>query len=242
MARTERSTVTLVVARTDGAGASRFEVPVPSPHSRVLDLLLHVQRHQDPTLGFRFSCRVGMCGSCAMLVNGKEAFVCDTSVGSLDSGTVELAPLRALPVQQDLKVDMQPFFDAQREAGAAFEPSEADRRDIRSIPPDDARRAAIEAQNGCITCGSCHSASAWTRDGRSRVGPAALNRIYMLSNDERDRLGARRLAVAAGDEGLLHCHAEGDCVSVCPAGVPLKTGLRKLLDMVERGQALDSGK
>jgi len=241
MPPTERSTVTLVVARSDG-GASRFEVPVPSPHSRVLDLLLHVQRHQDPTLGFRFSCRVGMCGSCAMLVNGREAFVCDTSVGSLDSGTVELAPLRALPVQQDLKVDMQPFFDAQRSARAAFEPGEPDRRDIRSIPPGDQRRASIEAQNGCITCGSCHSASAWTRDGKSRAGPAALNRIYMLANDERDRLGARRLAIAAGEAGLLRCHAEGDCETVCPAGVPLQAGLRKLLDMVGREQVLDEAK
>jgi len=233
----DHSTVTLVVARSGGAGPNRFDVPVPGPASRVLDLLLHVQRHLDPTLGFRYSCRVGMCGSCAMLINGREGFACDTTVGSLGGGVVELAPLRALPVQQDLTVDMRPFFDGLKRAGAAFEPSEPGRRDVPVIAPGEGRRAAIEAQNGCITCGACHSASAWMRAGKGHAGPAALNRLYMLARDERDRLGPARLATAERDEGLLRCHAQGECASVCPARVPLDAGLRKLLELAGREPA-----
>ena len=85
---------------------SMFEthtVPV-GPTSRVLDALLHVQHNEDPTLGIRYSCRVGMCGSCAVVVNGKECLACQTSIDSLGSRNVKVEPLRALPVQHDLMV------------------------------------------------------------------------------------------------------------------------------------------
>lgn len=231
--------LTLIVARRNGeASRTMFTVPMPSPNSRVLDALLHVRQHQDPTLSFRYSCRVGMCGSCAMVINGKEGLACQTTVGSLDSRIVKLEPLRALPVQKDLTVDMTPFFQSLKNAEAAFRPSEAGRRSIRQIPPGGRERALIEAQNGCITCGACFSACEWTSTRKGYLGPAALNRIYMLALDERDALGKKRLTVAARDNGALRCHTIGNCAAVCPVEVPLRTGLQRLKGLLASGEAM----
>lgn len=231
--------LTVIVARSNShAAEQRFVVPIPSPNSRVLDALLHVQQHQDPTLSFRYSCRVGMCGSCAMVINGKEGLACQTTIGSLNSNTVRLEPLRSLPVQQDLKVDMTPFFRSLQNAEAAFRPSEPGRRSIRQIPPQGKERALIEAQNGCITCGACFSACEWTQTRKDYLGPAALNRIYMLALDERDALGRKRLQTAAVDSGVLRCHAVGNCAAVCPVGIPLRAGLQRLKGLVASGDTM----
>ncbi len=221
--------ITLEVARSpQGEVRARFEVPVPGAASRVLDALLYVRHHLDPTLGFRYACRVGMCGSCAVVINGKEGLACQTTVASLGTRIVSVGPLRSLPVQKDLMVDMKPFFDSFKRADAAFRPTEPARRSIRTLPPGDPDRMLIERQNGCITCGACYSACEWSASRVGYLGPATLNRLLMLSLDERDAKGARRLAVAATDAGALRCHALGNCSEVCPVEVPLREGMQKL--------------
>ena len=230
-ARFEKIILEVVRSHTNGnaAGASsRFEVPVPGAASRVLDALLYVRHRLDPTLGFRYACRAGMCGSCAVVINGKEGLSCQTTVASLGTRTVTVAPLRALPVQRDLMVDMQPFFDSFKRADAAFRPTEPARRSIRIMPPDEPQRARIEQQNGCITCGACFSACEWTASRPDYLGPAALNRLYMLSLDERDAIGTRRLEIAATDAGALRCHTLGNCSAVCPVEVPVREGMQRL--------------
>ena len=225
--------ITLILSRSNAeTDETQFTVPVPSPNSRVLDALLYVQQHHDPTLAFRSSCRVGMCGSCAMVINGKEALACQTTIGSLKSDVVRLAPLRSLPTQKDLKVDMAPFFANMRAAGAAFRPSEPGLKGIRQIPPQGKERALLETQNGCITCGACYSACEWTSTRKGYLGPAALNRVYMLALDQRDALGKKRLQVAAQDDGVLRCHSMGNCSAVCPIEIPLRTGLQQLKGLV----------
>lgn len=221
--------ITLVVARSPkGDALARFEVPVPSAASRVLDALLYVRHNLDPTLGFRYACRASMCGSCAVVINGNEGLACQTTVASLGTRTVSVGPLRSFPVQKDLMVDMKPFFDSFKTADAAFRPTEPARRSIRTLPPGDPDRMLIERQNGCITCGACHSACEWSASRPDYLGPAALNRLLMLSLDERDAKGVRRLAVAATDAGALRCHALGSCTQVCPVEVPVREGMQKL--------------
>jgi succinate dehydrogenase/fumarate reductase iron-sulfur protein len=221
--------ITLEIRRSSGAQATaRFEVPVAGPASRVLDALLYIRHNLDPSLGFRYSCRVGMCGSCAVVINGKEGLACQTTLASLGSGTVSVAPLRALPVQRDLVADMTPFFDSLRRADAAFRPTEPARRSIRTIPPGGKERSLIEGQNGCITCGACFSACEWSSTRPGYLGPAALNRVLMLSLDERDAVGRRRLLTAARDTGALRCHTLGNCSTVCPVNIPLREGMQKL--------------
>ena len=220
--------VTLEVARSDASRPTSFQVPVPAPTSRVLDLLLHVREHLDPSLGFRYSCRAGMCGSCAVVVNGKEALACQTSIGSLGTDRVRVGPLRALPVLRDVMCDMTPFFDTLRRAQAALKPREPERATPRTMPPAEPRRAAIERQNGCITCGACFSACEWSATRPGYLGPAAMNRVFMLALDERDRDGLKRLASVAHEGGALRCHALGSCSSVCPVEIPLREGMQKL--------------
>lgn len=232
--------ITLIVSRSNAdTDEKQFTVPVPSPNSRVLDALLYVQRHQDPTLAFRFSCRVGMCGSCAIVINGREGLACQTTIGSLDSDVVRLAPLRSLPTQKDLKVDMTPFFRNMKAAGAAFRPSQPKLKSIRQIPPQGRERALLETQNGCITCGACYSACEWTRTRNGYMGPAALNRVYMLALDQRDALGRTRLPDTARDDGVLRCHAVGNCTAVCPVGIPISNGLQRLKGLVLSDAAME---
>src|SRR2546423_1319387 len=79
------------------------------PDTTVLDALVEIQRRRDPTLAFRYACRVGMCGSCAMVVNGRERWACRTRLASLGAGPVSVRPLYHFPLLRDLVVDMAPF-------------------------------------------------------------------------------------------------------------------------------------
>ena len=152
----------------------------------------------------------------------------------LGSSDVEIAPLRSLPPKRDLTPDMAPFFDAIKRAHAALDPTEPERRDIRTMPPGEEKRAVIEKLNGCITCGACYSACEWTRSHPGYLGPSALTRLYMLALDERDARGKERVKVAATAEGALRCHALGNCSAVCPIEIPLKSGMQRLKGLVAR--------
>ena len=222
------SRITLEVVRSESGRPTTFDVPVPAPASRVLDALLYVRENLDPTLGFRYSCRAGMCGSCAVVVNGKEVLACQTAIGTLGTDRVRVAPLRALPVLRDVMCDMGPFFESLKRADAALRPKDPERKTLRTMPPGDAHRALIEGQNGCVTCGACYSACEWTATRPGYLGPAAMNRVLMLALDERDAVGRARLATVAQENGVLRCHALGNCSAVCPVDIPLREGMQKL--------------
>ena len=106
-------TTELAVSLWRGAEHGRYEtyrVPLRSSQT-VLDVVTFVQRHIDPTLSYRFACRVGVCGSCAMTVNGKPRWTCRTHIAKVaGNGKLEIGPLENLPVIKDLATDMQPFF------------------------------------------------------------------------------------------------------------------------------------
>lgn len=216
------------------ADTSEYQVSVTNPHARVLDLLLRIRQQQDPSLAFRFSCRVGMCGSCAVVINGREGLACQTALSSLDTKEVEVAPLRSLPVKRDLAPEMEPFFNAMKRGHTALIPNEPYLREIRTMPPDDPKRAVIEQHNGCITCGACFSACEWTRTHDGYLGPSALARMFMLAQDERDAKGEERLERVGEADGVMRCHSMGNCAVVCPVGIPLKTGMMRLKALVAR--------
>jgi hypothetical protein len=118
-----RERVNLLVSVWRGGTEGRFqsfEVP-RQPSQTVLDVVTHIQRHLDPTLSYRFACRVGMCGSCAMMVNGTPRWTCRTHVDKVArKGALELAPLANLPVVKDLVADMREFFDKWARARGQF--------------------------------------------------------------------------------------------------------------------------
>jgi fumarate reductase iron-sulfur subunit len=194
-----------------------FAVPRRA-HQTVLDVVSEIQREQDPTLSYRFACRVGMCGSCAMVVNGTPRWTCRTRVAAVETaeGGLALEPLRNLPVVKDLAVDMAAFFDKWRDARGAFEPGAAIPTEFAVVAPASPARVAADEAIECIGCGICYSACevvAWDRD---YLGPAALNRAWSLVNDVRDAGQEARLDAVAGPAGCHACHTHMDCTHACP--------------------------
>jgi fumarate reductase iron-sulfur subunit len=201
-----------------GADGGYESYSVPRRESQtVLDVVTYVQRHIDPTLSYRFACRVGMCGSCAMTVNGHPRWTCRTHVAKVAaSGRLQIGPLANLPVIKDLAADMAPFFEKWQQAKGAFAPSQTRAAPMARIRPDSAPRIAADAAIECINCGVCHAACDTVRWNPSYLGPAALNRAWTLVNDARDAANPARLAAVAASGGCHSCHSHQSCQEHCP--------------------------
>jgi fumarate reductase iron-sulfur subunit len=208
------------VWRGDDTGAlQRYEVPAAEKQT-VLDVVTFIQRRLDPSLAYRFACRVGMCGSCAMTVNGKPRWTCRTNVETVaKGGRLELRPLRNMPVIKDLAVDMVGFFEKWHEAGGRLVPTLTRKDAIARVRPASAERQAADAGIECINCGICTAACDVVGWDPSYLGPAALNRAWTLQNDVRDGDHAGRLAAVAAGSGCLSCHSLGSCAQHCPNGL-----------------------
>jgi len=198
-----------------------YEVP-RRPSQTVLDVVTYIQRELDETLSYRFACRVGMCGSCAMNVNGVARWTCRTHVDKVlggAKGPLELAPLRNMPVVKDLVCDMRGFFDKWAKARGYFEPTATRRDDFARVSPESKQRRLAEAGIECIGCGVCYASCdvvTWRPD---YLGPAALNRAWTLVNDPRDGAQRARLQAVAGDGGCHACHTHVSCTERCPKGI-----------------------
>jgi fumarate reductase iron-sulfur subunit len=193
-----------------------FEVPREASQT-VLDVVTYIQRALDPTLAYRFACRVGMCGSCAMMVNGVPRWTCRTHVDKVaGSGRLELAPLKNLPVIRDLVSDMREFFDKWARAKGEFRGRSTREDDFAKVRPDSAPRMQADAGIECIGCGVCYAACDVVAWNPQYLGPAALNRAWTLVQDERDRDTAERLRAVAGDAGCHACHTHVSCTERCP--------------------------
>jgi len=195
----------------------------------VLDVVTHIQRALDPTLAYRYACRVGMCGSCAMTVNGVARWTCRTHVDKVaKDGAVEIAPLRNLPVVRDLVTDMSQFFDKWAKARGRFEGSKTRTDDFPKVEPQSAARREVDAAIECIGCGVCYASCdvvSWNPD---YLGPAALNRAWTLVNDVRDASNLERLRDIAGDAGCHACHTHVSCTERCPKHISPTAGIAGL--------------
>ena len=204
--------------RGDKSGGRTVGYRAPRrPNQTVLDVVTWIQRNTEPGLSYRFACRVGMCGSCAMMVNGAPRWTCRTHIKDVlgDHG-IELAPLRNLPVIKDLVCDMSEFFDKWQRAEGRFHPTSTRHEETARLAADDPRRAAADAAIECINCAVCYAACdvvAWNPD---YLGPAALNRAWSLVNDTRDHGQARRLRAVSAAGGCQNCHSQQGCTRYCP--------------------------
>ena len=204
---------------TEQGAFQAFAIP-RRQHQTVLDVVTEIQREHDATLSYRFACRVGMCGSCAMVVNGRPRWTCRTRVNEAigEGDRLRLEPLRNFTVVKDLAVEMTAFFDKWREAKGHFVPAET-RADFHVVPPSSPQRQAADAGIECIGCGVCHSACdvvAWDSD---YLGPAALNRAWTLVNDVRDDGQKARLKAVSGSAGCHVCHSHMNCTEFCPRAI-----------------------
>jgi fumarate reductase iron-sulfur subunit len=212
-------TATLRVFRWSPGTPERTQTyPVTvGPDTTVLDALVDVQRQQDATLAFRYACRVGMCGSCAMVVNGRERWACRTRLADI-ADDVGVRPLYHFPVLRDLVVDMRPFVDRLARVHAALAPAPGAPLYAR-IAGDGTERREIDAAIECIGCGMCVSACTIVAHNDRFPGPAALNRAFTVGRDSRDGRGAERWHALLSDDALWRCHTQGNCTAVCPMGI-----------------------
>lgn len=202
----------------------------------VLDGLLHIQRHLDRTLTFRFNCRAGMCGSCAVRVNGTERLACSTRLSAVPGATVTVDPLRYLPAIQDLMVDMEPFFEAWRAVQPAFKPATAAgaTHEPTRIAPDAPERRAIDPHRECISCGICYSACDVVGLSPGFLGPAAMTRAFCLVHDSRDSGADARLEILDSERGCWRCHTHGTCANLCPKGLDPTLAIEEIKRMLAR--------
>jgi len=226
---------TLSVFRWSRGGRERWQkfVVESGPDTTVLDALVAIQRGQDATLAFRYACRVGMCGSCGMVVNGRERWACRTRLATLGRGPVTVRPLYHFPLLRDLVVDMAPFVERQRAVGAALTPA-PDVELYALMPANSAERREIDEAIECIGCGMCVSACTLVAHNERFPGPAALNRAFTLVRDSRDAAGERRWAVLLSDDALARCHGQGNCTEVCPMGLAPTTSIIRLRALATR--------
>jgi len=195
-----------------------YDVDV-EPMDRVLDALNAVKWYQDGSLTYRRSCAHGVCGSDAMVINGRNRLACKMLVR--DAGKrIQIEPLRGFPVIKDLVVDMEPFFAKYRSIKPYL---------INNDPPPEhgerlqspEERAVYDDTTKCILCGACTGACPpfWTNN--EFVGPAAIVNAHRFIFDSRDQGADERLAVLNQREGVWRCRTVFNCVEACPRGIDI---------------------
>lgn len=206
------------VWRGNAEGGRYCSYSVPAQESQtILDVVTWIQHNIEPCLTYRFACRVGMCGSCAMMVNGKPRWTCRTHVRKvIRNNALKIAPLRNLPVIKDLACDMSQFFDKWAKAEGVFHPALTRNDGIQPIAPDDPQRSAASEAIECINCAICYAACDAVELNPEYFGPAALNRAWTLVNDVRDNDRNGRLKSVAGQGGCFNCHSQQGCAAHCP--------------------------
>ena len=200
----------------DEGSFATYEVPWRE-NQTVLDVVTEIQRRIEPDLAYRFSCRVGVCGTCAMTVNGKPRWTCRTHVSRVErDGVIELEPMRNMPRIKDLVVDMTEFFDKWLKAGGRFIGKTTRKERPIAVDPASKERKLADAAIECINCGICYAACDVVEWNKDYLGPAALNRAWTLVNDVRDEGQGARLAAVSGEGGCQSCHTHMSCTEFCP--------------------------
>jgi succinate dehydrogenase/fumarate reductase iron-sulfur protein len=221
------ATYRIKLARTDPNGKKLFTLDLDS-RMTVLDALFIIQREHDPSLSFRCSCRVGMCGTCAMSINWMPRLACQTRVETLNSATVTVTPLSNLPVLKDLVVSLEPFFEKWKRVKPALHPARAGATELAVVPPESEFGRQAQGKRDCITCGACYSACGILGTSDGYLGPAAINRAMLRLLDPRDGAVDERLEALNAEEGVWRCHTQFNCVAACPKGINLTDSIMKM--------------
>ncbi len=198
---------------------------------RLLDGLIRIKDSIDGSLTFRRSCAHGICGSCAMKINGRNGLACQTLAQEMP-GTITLEPLGAYPVIKDLVVDMTPFFDKNEKVMPYLVNNAPPPERERLQDPEDQHK--ILDSITCIMCGSCTSSCPGYWVNRAYLGPSALLKAYRFMFDTRDDASGERLEKIIGNNGLWRCHSIYNCVEVCPKEIDITGHLLKLKRLAVR--------
>ncbi|KAK2197190.1 bifunctional Succinate dehydogenase-fumarate reductase N-terminal/4Fe-4S ferredoxin-type [Babesia duncani] len=194
----------------------------------VLDALIKIKNEIDPTLSFRRSCREGICGSCAMNINGENSLACLTEIAPMASTTIEIQPLPGLYVLRDLVPDMTNFYQQYKFIKPWLqrkEPKQDDREYIQTRE----ERAKLDGMYECILCACCStSCPSYWWNPEHYLGPAALLQAYRWISDSRDQYKVERMIAVNDTMKLYRCHGIQNCTKVCPKGLDPATKIRQL--------------
>jgi succinate dehydrogenase iron-sulfur subunit len=195
-----------------------FDVPCPKDWV-ILDGLNHIKDQLDGTLAYRWSCRMGICGSCGMTVNGEPKLTCATFLHEYAPGPIRVEPLRNFPVIRDLIVDIGDFMrklvtvkpwivrDEERPLSAG---------EFRQTPDE---MDEYKQYSMCINCMLCYSACPIYGLDPKFLGPAAIALAQRYNLDNRDQGASARMDVLSEHEGIWGCTFVGECTKVCPKHV-----------------------
>ncbi|MEO8476425.1 MAG: succinate dehydrogenase iron-sulfur subunit [Actinomycetota bacterium] len=195
------------------------------PLERLVEVLHEIKWHQDGTLSFRRSCAHGICGSDAMMINGRNALACKVLVA--DVGTkVTIEPIRGLAVLKDLIVDMDPFLDGFKSVLPYLvnEGGEPDRERFQS--PED--RARYDDTTKCILCAACTTSCPVFWGDEGYVGPAAIVNAHRFIFDSRDEAGATRMKILSEKTGVFRCRTTFNCTDACPRGIQVTQAVQEV--------------
>jgi len=205
-----------------------FKVPVQK-WTTVLDTILAVKQHLDPSIAVRYSCRQASCGSCGMKINGKPALACYTKISELNSNIVTVEPMNNFPILRDLAVDMTQMFSTHKKLKPYIirDDSEVtnDTKEFLQTPKEVEDYLQFSY---CIKCGLCNSACPTMATDSSFMGPQALTQAYRYIADNRDKGEKERLKIIDSSHGVWRCHFAGSCSKVCPKGVDPAMGIQLL--------------
>lgn len=194
----------------------------------VLEALHALKAEQDPTLAWRSSCRMGICGSCGMFINGLPRLACQTQVLHLASDVVEVAPLPNYPNVKDLVPDLAPMFEKHAAVRPHLLNGANDRPPQGEYLQSPEQREAYGQFSICIKCGLCMSACPTMATDPYFLGPQPLAQAYRYCADSRDAGLRQRLEALDALHGPYQCHLAGACTDACPKGVDPALGIQLL--------------
>jgi succinate dehydrogenase / fumarate reductase iron-sulfur subunit len=195
------------------------------PTDRLLDALHEVKWRQDGTLALRRSCAHGICGSDAMLINGRNALACKVLVQDVaPKATVE--PIRGLRVLKDLIVDMDPFFEGYKSVLPFLVNDSGEPDKERRQSPEE--RARFDDTTKCILCAACTTSCPIFWGDDEYVGPAAIVNAHRFIFDSRDEGGRERLEILSDAEGVWRCRTTFNCTEACPRGIEVTKAIQEV--------------
>ncbi len=223
MTKTPPSTVTLAVTRyrpeqDAEPNLQRYEVPFRADWV-VLDALNYVKNTLDGSLSYRWSCRMGVCGSCSMMVNGTPTLTCAAFLGDYLPGPIRVEPLQFFPIVRDLVVDISDFLHKLRKVKPWIIREDEQPLGAGEYLQTPEQLDTYKQFSQCINCLICYAACPIVGLEPHFVGPAAIALAQRYNLDSRDQAAPMRVEILSDHEGTWGCTFVGECTKVCPKNV-----------------------
>ncbi len=195
-----------------------FDVPFHEEWM-VLDALNYIKDELDGSLAYRWACRMGVCGSCGLMVNGEPLLTCATYVGKLLPGPIRVEPLRGFPVIRDLVGDLNDFIKKLRSVKPWIIRAEEKPLEDGEYLQTPEELSEYKQYSMCINCMLCYAACPIYELEPEFIGPAAIALAQRYNMDSRDQGAQERLDVLSQHAGIWGCTFVGECTEVCPKNV-----------------------